>query len=736
MESLEGIVQEFQRSLSHSEVYHPGDVPKLCEYLENHILTTKFKKVHYLEFPASFDIEASSFYDDQGRKCATMYVWSLGIMGRVIIGRTWEEFVYTLNTISINLMLSEEKRLVVYVHNIDYDFQFFRKWLTWTHVFSIDDRKPLYAISDIGIEFRCSYKLSGYSLETVGKNLKRFQIRKLAGDLDYSVKRHSRTPLTAQELQYVINDSLVVMAYIMECMIEEGTITKIPLTKTGYVRRFVREACFGKTKESKLEYHQFISGLRISSVDEYHQLKRAFQGGFTHASPFFVNKTVTDGNSEDITSSYPTTIVAEGGFPMSSAQIVHIKSMEEFEENLRSYCCLFDIEFFGIESTFLFDNYLSSSRCYGLQGEVISNGRVVRADHLITTITEQDYFIIRKCYRWAGNPRIGTFRRYKRGYLPTPLVNAVLELYKDKTELKGVPGREEEYNRKKEMINSCYGMAVTDPIREEIVYDANTWPSERRKQGEKKKRVSKDTIQAEIKKYNNSFSRFLFYPWGVWITAFARRNLWTAIFHLQDDYIYSDTDSVKYRNAEKHKSFFEQYNQIITGDIRKACEYHHIDPAKACPLTIKGKPKPLGVWDFDGQYSRFKTLGAKRYLVEYSDESENGEEAGHIRITVAGVNKTKGAQYLTQGWAFTRDHQEVNSPFDKFSNQLEVPPEFTGKLTHTYIDREINTTLTDFLGNTTPIHELSVVHMEPTGYSLTMASSFLAYIQEIKIQYI
>lgn len=212
------------------------EVFKSCE-------KTRSKKITYLEVPASFDIEASSFYVG-GNKSATMYVWAFGIYGRVIIGRTWEEFQKVCETISLEMQLSGEQRLVVYVHNMDYDFQFFRKWLEWDKVFSLDERKPVYAVSSLGIEFRCSYKLSGYSLETVGKNLKHIKVKKLSGDLDYSVPRHSKTPLSETELQYVMNDAKVVMAYIAECMLDEGTITKIPLTKTGYVRRFVRNRCF------------------------------------------------------------------------------------------------------------------------------------------------------------------------------------------------------------------------------------------------------------------------------------------------------------------------------------------------------------------------------------------------------------------------------------------------------------------------------------------------------------
>ena len=255
MEALRDFLENLNSPIPVSGVSNwAREVFKRCE-------KTRSKKITYMEVPASFDIEASSFYDENGRKAATMYVWAFGLYGRVIIGRTWEEFVKTCETISLEMQLSGEQRLVVYVHNMDYDFQFFRKWLTWDKVFSLDERKPVYAISDLGIEFRCSYKLSGYSLETVGKNLKHIHVKKLAGDLDYSIPRHSATPLTEKELQYVINDAKVVMAYIAECMLDEGTIIKIPLTKTGYVRRFVRNRCFRKHERIERRISELHKGL-------------------------------------------------------------------------------------------------------------------------------------------------------------------------------------------------------------------------------------------------------------------------------------------------------------------------------------------------------------------------------------------------------------------------------------------------------------------------------------------
>lgn len=438
--------QEFQDSLNSERVYSPAEAGDVAAWAFSFAEETRSKKVGVLELPASFDIEASSFFSPSGEKCATMYAWTFGICGRVILGRTWKEFTEAVEAISLELRLSPERRLVCFVHNLDYDFQFFRKWLEWVNVFSLEERKPLYALASCGIEFRCSLKLSGYGLETVGNNLQVFKVRKLVGDLDYSVARHSGTPLTETEKGYCIADAEVVMAYIAECMLEEGSITKISLTKTGYVRRYVRESCFGETEEDKKQYRAFIRDLRLKP-GEYAQLRRAFQGGFTHASPLWVGRIVEDVESWDFTSSYPAVMVAEK-FPMSRAEVIGIRNEIQFRNNLKTHCCLFDIEFWGLESTIPFDNYLSSSRCWEVEGETVANGRIVSAAHLKTTITEQDFMILEKTYRWQRKA-VGVFRRYKKAYLPKPIVDAVLTLYARKTELKGVIEKQAEYNRLK-----------------------------------------------------------------------------------------------------------------------------------------------------------------------------------------------------------------------------------------------------------------------------------------------
>ena len=701
---------QFQTFLQSTKYYEISEYEVFFNNSLVDLSTAKKGKVTYINIPCSFDIETTSFFRLNGKeKVAIMYEWTLGINGLCLIGRTWEQFIDVMKKLSEKLELCSTYRLLLYVHNLSYEFQFMRKYFEWEKVFSIDNRKPIYALTTLGIEFRCSYILSGYNLDNLGKNLMKYKIEKKVGDLDYSLLRHSSTPLTNKEIGYCINDVKVVMAYIQEKIEHDGSVAKIPITKTGYVRNYVRNKCFYDDQKShkksfkRMKYRELVSNLTLT-VDEYKQLKRAFQGGFTHANVFEVGKILYNVGSIDFTSSYPTVMIAEK-FPMSKGERINITSRDNFIKNLKCYCCLFDIEIEDLESTFLFENYLSLSRCWGVRKAVVNNGRIVQCEHLYATITEQDYFILKKCYKWKSF-KVANFIRYKKAYLPTDFVKSILKLYGDKTVLKGVDGEEVNYLKSKEMINSMYGMTVTDIVRDELTY-IEEWGKE-----------SPD-FERSINKYNTDNSRFMFFPWGVWVTAYARRNLFTGIFEFKEDYIYSDTDSIKGKNMELHKDYIEKYNRTITIMLETALEFHGIDKSLIRPKTIKGIEKPLGVWDFEGTYTRFKTLGAKRYMFE---------KDGQINITVSGLNKKVCVPYLLNKYG--------KKVFENFNDELYIPPEYTGKNTHTYIDECKEGYLTDYKGVKAYYKEMSSVHLSPSDYSLSLSKEYSDYIANVKDIYL
>lgn len=140
------------------------------------------------------------------------------------------------------------------------------------------------------------------------------------------------------------------------------------------------------------------------------------------------------------------------------------------------------------------------------------------------------------------------------------------------------------------------------------------------------------------------------------------------------------------------------------------------------PQTMDGERKLLGVWDWDGHYSRFKTLGAKRYMVEYAVDPLNGKNQGKISITVSGLNKKTAVPWLL-------DTYGKDGVWDAFEDEMEVPAEYTGKLTHTYLDEPREGFLEDYQGTVAPFSEDTAVHLEKQPYGLGLAEDFLKFLK-------
>src|SRR5699024_12417977 len=102
-------------------------------------------------------------------------------------------------------------------------------------------------------------------------------------------------------------------------------------------------------------------------------------------------------------------------------------------------------------------------------------------------------------------------------------------------------------------------MSVTDILRYQTIYTAsNKWGQE------------PADVKEQIKSYNEKRNRVLFYAWGVFVTAYARRNLLSGILSVKDDYIYSVTDSIKMLYYDKNNNYVENYNKKIRDTHSKA----------------------------------------------------------------------------------------------------------------------------------------------------------------------
>lgn len=661
-------------------------------------------KIKYLNIPISIDLETSSFYD-HGDKVAIMYVWMIGIYGLVIMGRTWDEYIIAYKKLcAIFRTCGNKRHMIWYIHNASFDFQFIRKHHNFIKVFATGRYAPLYAVTSEGVEMRCSLRLSSLSLQVVSENLMHHTIKKMAGDLDYRLIRHSNTPLTDMEKIYCTHDVKVVCAYIAECITDEGeNISTIPLTSTGYVRRDCRETCF-----NVYNYKRFIHSLQLTAQD-FNMSRDAFMGGFVHSNPIHTNKILYDVTSLDISSSYPTVMCAEK-FPSSTPQRIKIETWSQLKYYLNTYNCIFTITIRNLKPRYHFDYYISASKCKKpIIGKItLSNGRVVYADEITITITELDFDIIE--YMYKLNPEdicISDFIYFEKNYLPTPFVKRIINYYKLKTELADIEEYKPLYDKSKRMLNGNYGMAATSPVRPIIEYIDNEWSEP----------IEPD-LESAIAKYNRNATRFLYYPWAVYVTAYARHNIWEAIIECGDDHVYTDTDSEKCLNFSAHAEFFEQYNERIQNKLRLACKVHGIKYEDVSPQNKHGKRKPLGIFKNEGTYSKFKTLGNKRYMYTLD---------GQMHIVASGVNPHKCMIYMRK--TFKNEIRIYNN----FQSELVIPKEYSGRMIHRYIDELKEGDVMDYLGNVSHYKELSAVHLEPSDYNFSVAAEFLAYIKHIEM---
>lgn len=501
-------------------VYAPAELPLLDLMLSCKESTTRPRKrgktaykVHYLEIPCAFDIETTNIYkrkedgkiDSEHRPYAFMYHWQMCIGRHVVFGRTWEEWLSCLDRLTREMNLSADHRLVIWVHNLPFEFQFFRRFVTVTEGFYKEPYKPLKVAISGGIEFRDSLALSNMSLEQFCKNSKGCIHWKAEGDLDYDQIRTAATPLSNKELGYCYND----VAGLAECIadrMKEDTLASMPMTSTGYVRR----DCRNEMRKNKNNRRMF----RESALDPklYMMFKEAFRGGNTHANAARANQTITGRiYSYDITSSYPAVIMEEY-YPMSAWSGYSVEEQLDNDPNMERYCYIFQVliedpEYIGTSGI----PYISISKCSHItEGPDYQedNGRIRRAECLEMTILEIDWKIIRSTYRMSAY-RIRNMYAAKRGPLPAEFKNVVMDYFRRKTLLKGLedPDSVYMYNKSKNLLNALFGMTTTRLDMDLVVYQPDH---------EMEYTTEGKGLEELLTKFYNSKNSFLPYQWGVY----------------------------------------------------------------------------------------------------------------------------------------------------------------------------------------------------------------------------
>lgn len=584
------------------------------------------QKMQYLATFATFDVETSKIELD-GQPHAFVYVWMMYFkeFDLMITGRTIGEYFEFLQSLKEHLSAC----LVVYVHNLSYEFQFLSGVYDFTSddVFAVKPRKVAKAVLMDKYEFRCSQILSNMSLALYTKKYG-VKHRKLSGDeYDYSKVRYPWSDLTEREWDYCTNDVVGLSECIdVELLLGHFDISTIPLTSTGFVRRDLKRAMRDVS-------HTLVPSIQ-PPYEVYQMLRAAFRGGDVHANRYYANQIMHNVKSFDRSSSYPD-VLCNCKYPMSRFVKIEDISPEGIDHEIKRKRALLlrvAIRDCRLKNPRWPSPYLSRHKCEILevnsgQYAQFDNGRILSAPLVITTVTDIDYAIISEQY--AGDYFIleGYSARY--GFLPVPYVDCVRMYYDSKTRLKGDPEQIPFYEKSKNKLNSCYGCAAQDPVKLSNYYINGEWfPGDSPDLPEELRQDPKEVYKDYCRK---SWSM---YAWGVWCTAWARLRLYEGVkmAALQrpdidaecegkhSDFVYCDTDSVKYigdidwtaYNAERKNASIEN---------------------RAFATDANGRQHYMGVYEADGEYSRFLTLGAKKYVTEDPD--------GTMHVTISGVGKRK-----------------------------------------------------------------------------------------------
>lgn len=611
---MQGCLVNFNNSKAVVKAYNQEDFPYYRIKKSNPLITPTKRYINHL---MTFDIETSTIEKTDGSFEGFMYHWQVCIDGYVCFGRTWKEFLTFLRKMNRALKNYDKKhKLVCYIHNFSYEFQFLYSWIKLTEVFAIDKRKPLKAISkDFNIEFRCSYLLSNMNLKKFIENTPNAHYFKGTGDLDYHKVFTPQTNLTMSELGYCFNDVMGLYEAIIY-LLKEDTLVTIPLTSTGYVRR----ECRNNMRKNKKNRKQF---LELKLNDKLYTLcKDAFRGGNTASNRYKTNFINYNLSSYDMSSAYPYAMIS-GLYPITPFQEETIISLDMLDDYNNHYCTLayYSFEKVKLKKGVPFP-YIPYSKCIEFIApnyetkfkgkEYCYNGRILEAEFIKIAMTNYDYQIFINQYDYdEDNVRVEDFYYSHKGFLPKELTDTVIEFFTLKSQLKGIEEKEYEYMKSKNKLNSLYGMIVTDIIRQENLF-TDQW-----EKGEN------STLEEYYSKRNN----FLTYQWGLFVTAICRTNLQKAIDKIGLDCVYIDTDSVKF--VGEHDNVFEQINQ----EMIDWCTQNDIINY----VNVGNHKYFLGLYDKEKSYSEFITLGAKKYAFNQNKK---------IGITVAGLNKKSGAQEL------------------------------------------------------------------------------------------
>lgn len=602
---------------------------------------SRSKYKYRLEF-GTFDIETTSHInsitDGVLDGYGYMYIWQFCSANTVCVGRTWEEFILHLQKINSYFGSSGTDAVyVIFVHNLSFEFAWLSTELTRAgytfDVFATKNRKVLtMRLKEINIEFRCSYKMSGRSLEKFLKDNPDCGLAKMVGSLDYRVERTPLTNLTDEQMSYCVVDVLGLYRAIISEMRKTGdTIATLPLTSTGFVRRALRDRV-----ENNLSYRKLLYEMILTPA-QYKLVRRLCKGGDTLASMSKPIGTVLyDGDSFDYKSSYPAQLV-EQKYPIGKFREetgVTMDRIQEIENDGEYYITEIVARGVKLKSSI---QPIPCISCYTADyispDAIVYNGRLLQASEIYIAFDMPSFQLFRAQYDF-DEIYFGETYSSLYDFLPDVYRDFVLEIFRDKCGLEykvkeekhtaeELKDLDQDYVLSKRNLNGIFGMAYTNPLHDEYTYlpDEYSWSDP--------EIADLDNPETQKKLFNNQKNAVAPYIWGVHTASLGRVALDRLINTVGwYDTWYCDTDSNKCARKPEIRARVAALNE----------ELKTVAESKGARVDINGKSYYLGIVECETENNpilEFRTQGAKKYVYRLKDG---------LHMTLAGVAKEQVVQ--------------------------------------------------------------------------------------------
>lgn len=458
-----------------------------------------------------------------------------------------------------------------YFHNLKFDGQFLLYWL-FHHEFRhstarvISENTFSTLISDMGqfytIDVRFNDTTGGRkrvvkfkdSLKTIPLPVRAMpkafglDIEKL--EIDYDAEREEEHELDEKELSYLKNDCLIVARSIKA------------MRTMGLKKLTVGSNALGNFMSDYTKQQQEALFPKLS-IEEDHDIRLAYKGGFTYVNPKYKGLMLDVGQVYDVNSMYPWAM-RECLLPYGPG--VFYKGKYQDDDLFPLYVQCFQCEF-KVKQNHIPTLQIKKSIFYN-ESEYITESQKPEILHMTSVdlklfLDHYDIYNVEWICGYKYMAQYGMFSDY------------IDRWYKIKNESK-VEHNYALYTISKLMLNSLYGKFGTNP-RKRSKYP---WI-------DKDEDIIRYSLQAE------EIGTGGYIPVAAFITAYARDKIIRAAQACGDDFVYADTDSIhiigdKIPNIEiddyklgafKRESTFTQakflrqkcYIETIEGELNKKC---------------------------------------------------------------------------------------------------------------------------------------------------------------------